>query len=136
MRSCLATLARRLLVALSIVLPANAHAADPIEEVHVSGKRDRRAPTEQRLSRSEIRDTPGAFGDPFRAIDVSPSLVPFLSGIPYFFVRGAPPSSVGYYVDDVRVPYLFHFGLGPGVIHPALIDEVSLHPAAFPGRYG
>ena len=65
-----------------------------------------------------------------------PGVVPTVSGLPYYYVRGAPPSAVGYFVDDVRVPYLFHFALGPSVIHPALIDEVSLHPAAFPGRYG
>jgi len=59
-----------------------------------------------------------------------------VSGLPYYYVRGAPPSAVGYFIDDVRVPYLFHFALGPGVIQPSLIEEVSLHPAAFPARYG
>jgi hypothetical protein len=107
-----------------------------VEEVRVSGKRDQRTPTEHRLTRDEIRLIPGAFGDPFRAIDISPGLVPTVSGVPYFYIRGAPPSAVGYFVDEVRVPYLFHFALGPGVIQPALIEEVALHPAAFPARYG
>jgi len=79
---------------------------------------------------------PGAFGDPYRAIDILPGVVPIVSGLPYYFIRGAPPSAVGYFVEEVRVPYLFHFGLGPGVIQPALIEEVSLHPAAYPARYG
>lgn len=108
-----------------------------IEEVIVTGRRDDpRTPTEHRMGRAEMRVVPGAFGDPFRAIDVLPGLVPIVSGLPYFYVRGAPPSAVGYYVDEVRVPYLFHFGLGPGVIQPAIVEEVALHPAAFPGRYG
>ena len=107
------------------------------DDVDVLGwKRALQSPTQQRLGRSEIRMIPGAFGDPFRAIDVLPGVVPIVSGLPYFFIRGAPPSAVGYFVDEVRVPYLFHFGLGPGVVQPALIEEVSLHPAAFPARYG
>jgi TonB family protein len=108
-----------------------------IEDVRVRGERfETQSPTETRLGRADVRVLPGAFGDPFRAIEILPGVVPIISGLPYFYVRGAPPSSVGYYVDEVRVPYLFHFGLGPGVIHPALIQEVALHPAAFPARFG
>lgn len=107
-----------------------------ITEVQVTGARAPRSPTEHRLGRAEVRVIPGAFGDPFRAIDILPGVVPVISGLPYYYIRGAPPSAVGYYVDEVRVPYLFHFGLGPGVIQPALIEEVSLHPSAYPARYG
>lgn len=117
--------------------PAPATQPTAVEEVVVTGRReDPRTSTEHRLTRNEMRIVPGAFGDPFRAIDVLPSLVPIISGLPFYYVRGAPPSAVGYYIDEVRVPYLFHFGLGPGVIQPALIEEVALHPAAFPARYG
>lgn len=108
----------------------------PALEVHILGRRDVQSPTEHRMKRAEMRLMPGAFGDPFRAIDVLPSLVPIISGLPYFYIRGAPPSAVGYYIDEVKVPYLFHFALGPGVIQPTLIEEVALHPAAYPGRYG
>jgi TonB-dependent Receptor Plug Domain len=117
--------------------PAATASAAPVDEVRVVGRRSGTdSPTQHRMGRAEVRVVPGAFGDPFRAIDTSPSLVPLLSGLPYYYIRGAPPSAVGYYVDEVRVPYLFHFGLGPSVVQPALIDEVSLHPAAFPARYG
>ncbi len=118
-------------------VPARAKAAVE-DDIDVLGLRRRpvASPTEHRLGRAEIRMLPGAFGDPYRAIDILPGVVPIVSGLPYFFIRGAPPSQVGYFVDEVRVPYLFHFGLGPGVVQPALIEEVSLHPAAFPARYG
>ena len=107
-----------------------------VDEVLVVGRKEPHTPTEHRMGRAEMRVIPGAFGDPFRAIDILPGLVPIVSGLPYFYIRGAPPSAVGYYVDEIRVPYLFHFALGPGVIQPALIEEVALHPAAFPARYG
>ena len=109
----------------------------PIEEVTVSGlRRQTSSSTEQRIKRTDVRLLPGAFGDPYRAIEMLPGVLPIVSGLPYYYVRGAPPSAVGYFIDDIRVPYLFHFALGPGVIQPALVGDVSLHPAAFPARYG
>lgn len=114
----------------------DAEAAPPTEVTIGGTRRATSTPMEHRLGRAEVRLVPGAFGDPFRAIESLPGIVPTVSGLPYFYVRGAPPSGVGYFIDDVRVPYVFHFALGPSVIQPALIDEVTLHPAAFPGRYG
>jgi hypothetical protein len=110
---------------------------EQIEEVHIAGQRSppMSSPTEHRMARADMRLVPGAFGDPFRAIDALPGVIPTVSGLPYYYIRGAPPSAVGYFIDDVRVPYLFHFALGPGVIQPAIVDEVALHPAAFPGRF-
>ncbi len=108
-----------------------------VDEVQVRGSRSAIAsPTERRIGSAEVRMIPGAFGDPFRAIDILPGVIPIVSGLPYYFIRGAPPSSVGYLVDEIRVPYLFHFALGPGVVQPALIEEVSVHPAAYPARFG
>jgi hypothetical protein len=63
-------------------------------------------------------------------------VAPILSGLPYFFVRGAPPGDVGYFIDGIRVPLLFHVGAGPSVIAPALVDSVELVPSAYPARYG
>jgi TonB family protein len=104
----------------------------PIEVV-VAGTRSH-APTQ--LSRAEVRQLPGAFGDPFRAIEIMPGVTPIASGLPYFFVRGAPPGNVGYFFDEVPVPGLFHVAAGPALIHPAFVDEVRLHPGAYSARYG
>jgi Gram-negative bacterial TonB protein C-terminal/TonB-dependent Receptor Plug Domain len=88
------------------------------------------------IPRSETRLIPGAFADPFRVVEVLPGVSPVLSGIPYFYVRGAPPGDVGYLIDGIPVPLLFHVGAGPSVIAPALVDRVDLFPAAFPAEYG
>jgi hypothetical protein len=88
------------------------------------------------LGPAEVRTLPGAFGDPFRALDVAPGVTPVLSGFPYFYVRGAPPANVGYFLDGVRVPYLFHFGLGPGVIHPELVASTELYKGGYPAAFG
>jgi hypothetical protein len=95
------------------------------------------APGVVSLSRAEARLVPGTFGDPFRVVEALPGVVPLASGVPYFYVRGAPPGNVGYFLDGIRVPLLYHLGLGPSVIHPALIDHVELHPGGDPtiGRF-
>jgi TonB family protein len=102
-------------------------------EVTVIGEKPAQA---RSLTRAEVRELPGTFGDPFRAVEAMPGVTPMLSGIPFFFVRGAPPGNVGYFLDGIRVPLLYHIGLGPSVVHPAIIERVDLHPGGYPARFG
>jgi TonB family protein len=120
--------------AASTTLSASAQPSDSPEEVNVHGTR--REIGQTTLSATDVREMPGAFGDPFRAIEALPGVVPLTSGLPYFYVRGAPPNNNGCYVDGIRVPLLFHVGIGQGVIHPALIDHVDFYPGAAPASYG
>ena len=105
-----------------------------VVEVTVEG--ERAAPEAKSFSRAEVRQLPGAFGDPFRAIEALPGVTPIASGVPFFYVRGAPPGNVGYYLDGVRVPYLFHIGLGPSIVHPGIVRRVDLYPGGYPARFG
>jgi len=106
----------------------------PPIEVTVVGARHEIGQTT--LSKADVREMPGAFGDAFRAIEALPGVAPVVSGLPYFFIRGAPPNNAGYFVDGIRVPLLFHLGVGQSVIHPGLIDHVDFFPSAAPARYG
>lgn len=94
------------------------------------------APGTQTLSRVAARQIPGAFGDPMRGVDLLPGVTPTVSGLPFFYVRGAPPANTGFYYDGVRLPFLYHAFLGPSIIHPELIDAVHLHSGPPPARYG
>ena len=114
--------------------PAASKSAEPTE-VLVRGQRAEPSRTAT-LSRAEVREIPGTFGDPFRAIEVLPGVTPIVSGLPFFFVRGAPPGNVGYYLDGIRVPLLFHVGAGPSVVHPALINRVDLYSGGYPAKFG
>ncbi|WP_437318197.1 TonB-dependent receptor domain-containing protein [Sorangium sp. So ce385] len=107
--------------------------AAPIEVV-VRG--EQLPPATQSIARGEVRQLPGAFGDAFRAVEILPGVIPAISGLPYFYVRGAPPANVGYILDGVRVPLLYHFAAGPSVVHPALVERVDLYPGGYPARYG
>lgn len=113
--------------------PAPPPQAAPID-VSVEGELP--APGVTTFSRAEVRLLPGAFGDPFRAVETLPGVTPLASGVPFFYVRGAPPGNVGYFLDGVRVPLLYHLGLGPSVIHPAIVDRVDLYPGGYPARFG
>lgn len=114
--------------------PGALPASDAPVEITVVGKR--RGPADSTQTSSEIRELPGAFGDPFRALDAMPGVTPVASGVPYYMVRGIPPGNVGYFLDGVRVPLLFHVFFGPAVIHPGLIGTVELVRGAYPARYG
>lgn len=88
------------------------------------------------IPQDEARQIPGTFSDPFRVVEVLPGIAPIVSGVPYFFVRGAPPGNVGYFIDGIRVPLLFHVGVGPSVIAPGLVDRVDVIPSAYSAHFG
>jgi TonB family protein len=106
----------------------------PIEEVQVRGVRPE--PPHLAMTGGEVRELPGSFGDAFRAIEALPGVIPIVSGLPYFLVRGAPPGNTGFFIDGVRVPALFHLGVGTAVIHPDLVDRVDLYSGTYPARFG
>ncbi len=111
-------------------------AVEPEPTFGAIAREHRRDPGQTTLSAADVRELPGAFGDPFRAIEPLPGVMPVVSGLPYFYVRGAPPNDNAYFVDGVRVPLLFHIGIGEGVIHPSLIDRVDFYPSVAPAAYG
>lgn len=106
-----------------------------VEEVKVHGRKAPR-PARTTMGGAEVRQIPGAFGDAFRAVEILPGVTPIVSGLPFFFVRGAPPGNNGYFLDGVRVPLLYHVGLGPSVVHPGLVQRVDFYPGGYPARFG
>ncbi len=114
--------------------PAPVQVAPGELEVTITGTRTSQVST--RITRAEAREIPGTFGDPLRALETNPGVVPLYTGVPFFFIRGAPPGDVGFYIDGIRIPLLYHALLGPSVIHPGLIDHVDIYRGAAPARYG
>jgi hypothetical protein len=104
------------------------------QEVRVTGSRRKIGAAV--VTGEEAHSLPGAFGDPLRTVDLMPGIVPVVSGLPFFYVRGAPPGNTGYFIDGVRVPLVFHLALGPSVVHPGLIDHMDFYPGAYPARLG
>ena len=113
----------------------DATAGEPLE-FGATARVEKRRPDTRALGADEVRALPGAFGDPFRSLDTLPGVTPYLSGLPYVYVRGAPPAGTLFLYDDMALPTLFHLGLGPAVIHPAMIGPIEFFSGVGPARYG
>lgn len=103
-------------------------------EITVEGEKQRAGVVT--LRQEDARLMPGSFGDPLRAIEAQPGVVPIVSGLPTFFIRGAPPANVGFFFDGIELPILYHAFFGPSVVHPSFIDRVDFYPGAAPASFG
>jgi hypothetical protein len=88
------------------------------------------------LKREELVHTAGSLGDPFRVVESLPGVAQTTWPLPFYAIRGANPGNTGYFIDGVRAPALFHFALGPSVLHPFFIDELQFYPGGYPISYG
>ena len=91
---------------------------------------------EVRLPIAELREIPGALGDPVRAVTMLPGMTPTNTNRPEIYVRGAPPGDTGFFIDGIRVPLVFHAGVLTSVIPGALLEAVDLFASAAPARIG
>ena len=88
------------------------------------------------ISAEELGDVPASLGDPLRALQSLPSVArpAHLEGA--LVVRGAEAINTAAYIDEVPVPYLYHFLIGRSVVNPALLDEIAFYPGGMSSRYG
>jgi len=90
----------------------------------------------RQITAREARAVAGAMGEPLRTLDTLPGVLPLVSGLPYVYIRGAPPSGVGYFYDGISLPILFHAVVGPSIIHSALLSDMELYSAVAPAHLG
>ncbi len=88
------------------------------------------------LKKEELVHTAGSLGDPFRVIESLPGVAQSTWPLPFYAIRGANPGNTGFFIDGVRAPALFHFALGPSVLHPFFIEELRFYPGGYPVTYG
>jgi len=88
------------------------------------------------LKREELVHTAGSLGDPFRVVESLPGVAQATWPLPFYAIRGANPGNTGFFIDGVRAPALFHFALGPSVIHPFFIQDLEFYPGGYPVSYG
>lgn len=107
----------------------------PYETV-VVGTRERTEVSRTTLQGRELTHVPGTFGDPFKVVQVLPGVTQVMSLLPMPVVRGSSPGNTGFFLDESRLPLLFHLFGGPSVVHPEFIDRVDFYPGGFPLKYG
>lgn len=88
------------------------------------------------LHAEELARVPGTMGDPIRAVERLPGVAraPFFGGA--LIVRGGQTQDTGVHIDAYQVPLLFHFGGGPSIIHPDLVEQIDFLPGGFSSEYG
>lgn len=97
-------------------------------ETTVTAKRPFEELSRTTLSRRELRETPGGMGDPIRAVMRQPGIASVGQAVAYPVVRGTQPSATTYEIDGVRVPLLFHLGLGPAVVSSEMVEALDYTP--------
>ncbi|WP_240359250.1 TonB-dependent receptor domain-containing protein [Pyxidicoccus trucidator] len=108
---------------------------NPYETV-VRGDRPRTEVSRITLHEQELREVPGTMGDPFRVVMLMPGVTTLASGLSYPVVRGVQPSASAFFVDGVRVPFLYHLLVGNAVVHPDFIDTLDFQVGVPSARYG
>ena len=106
------------------------------DAVTVRGKRKATGLTRYTLERDALRQVPGTFGDPLRAIQNLPGInrAPYALGL--LLVRGTGPNDSSAFIDGHEVPLLYHFLAGPSVIAPDMLSRIDYLPGNFSARYG
>ncbi|MEZ4741790.1 MAG: TonB-dependent receptor [Bdellovibrionota bacterium] len=74
-------------------------------------------------------------GDPAQIIKLLPG-VQSQSFSPQVVVRGSGPQDSKYYIDNIEVPYIFHFIGGLSLVPSLMLDEVQFDSGGFGAEYG
>ena len=108
----------------------------PSYETTVRSKKPAVAVTRYELAQPELKYVPGTFGDPLRVVQNLPGVARSPFGLGALIIRGASPNDSGIYVEGQKIPILYHFLIGPGVLASELIDRIDFFPGNFGVTYG
>ena len=98
------------------------------------GRRPRQG-LDRTIGGQEVRQVPGAFGDPFRAIELCPASRRSSRAPVILRARRAARQRRLLPRRHPR-PAPLPRRLGPVVIHPGLVERVDLYPGGYPARFG
>ncbi len=89
-----------------------------------------------KVEADQARRVAGTQGDVLKIVENMPGVARASAGSGQIVVWGASPEDTRVYVDDVRVPLLYHFGGLRSVIHTDLVQSVELLPGGYGSTYG
>src|SRR5574340_907645 len=104
-----------------------------LSEVVVRAERSPEQVSKNAISGKTLRQLAGSSGDPLRALQTLPG-VATVNGSSAPAVRGSGPGDNVYYVDDLYIGKLFHYG-AISVFNGDLIEDFNLYSAAFGPHY-
>jgi TonB family protein len=89
-----------------------------------------------KVDADQARRVAGTQGDVLKIVENMPGVARASAGSGQVVVWGASPEDTRVYVDDVRVPLLYHFGGLRSVVHTDLVQSVELIPGGYGASYG
>lgn len=89
-----------------------------------------------KVDAEQARRVAGTQGDVLKIVENMPGVARASAGSGQVVVWGASPEDTRVYVDDVRVPLLYHFGGLRSVVHTDLVQSVELIPGGYGSSYG
>jgi TonB family protein len=89
-----------------------------------------------KVEADQARRVAGTQGDVLKIVENMPGVARASAGSGQVVVWGASPQDTRVYVDDVRVPLLYHFGGLRSVVHTDLVQSVELIPGGYGATYG
>ena len=104
--------------------------------VTVRGRREAPQAVQASVSRRQIKEIPGTFGDALRAAQTLPGVAMPDDYSGQLLVQGAGPSDNLYLIDNLPWPIPFHFGGIVSTVDPNLLDSVNLYEAGYGARWG
>ena len=104
-------------------------------ETTIVAKSDKRDPTKKSLTYTDFYATPGAGGDPVKAVSNLPGINRSTQGA-RVIIQGSAPDDTQYGVNQQYVPIVFHFGGITSVIMPEAIESVDYLSAGYGPEYG
>ncbi len=98
-----------------------------MEGLEVVEKRKQEKVSKVVLSKKELVSAPGTQGDPIKILQSLPGVVSAAgSGAGQVYMRGSESQETLYWVDQLPVGYLYHWGGLNSVINPALVSDFNV----------
>ena len=85
------------------------------------------------LSADEIVNMPGTGDDPLRALDNLPGINQSGDGV---YLRGASTTDNIILIDELTIPYLYHFGDRLSLVSKDILAGYDVYPSGFGAMYG
>ena len=105
-----------------------------IEVIEVTSRRNQ-ANSEMTEQTEQLMGVAGIGNDPLSAVYSLPGIVYAGGDTGSPAVRGSSPEDNAFYIDDMPAGYIFHL-FGDSIFNENLIQDFTLHPAAFGSEYG
>jgi TonB family protein len=122
-------------VELAPAAPPEGEEADDLEIVIVAPTLTKQV-VSTKVEADQARRVAGTQGDVLKIVENMPGVARASAGSGQVVVWGASPEDTRVYVDDVRVPLLYHLGGLRSVVHTDLVQSVELIPGGYGSSYG